>query len=76
MSKLCNSQNDITTNFEHFLKKAVPDIRKTQSNIIPSIMFGMIIAESCSSSDIAKQLKDDAYQYVQFDSKVKRINRF
>ena len=76
MNKLYTSQIDITSNFELFLKKAVPNIRKTQLNIIPSIMFGMIISESCSSSDIAKQLKDDAFNYVQFNSKIKRINRF
>lgn len=63
MNKLYNSQIDITSNFELFLKKAVPNIRKTQLNIIPSIMFGMIISESCSSSDIAKRLKDDAFSF-------------
>lgn len=76
MNKLYNSQIDITSNFELFLKKAVPNIRKTQLNIIPSIMFGMIISESCSSSDIAKMLKDERFQFVQFNSKIKRINRF
>ena len=63
MNKLYNSQIDITSNFETFLINAVPGIRKTQTNIIPSIMFGMITSESCSSSDIAKRLKDDAFSF-------------
>lgn len=76
MNKLYNSQTHITSNFEFFLKISVPNIRKTQLNIIPSIMFGMILSESCSSSDIAKHLKDGPFSFVQFDSKVKRIHRF
>ncbi len=56
-------------------KNSVPDIRKTQLNFIPSLLFGLIDSESCSSSDIAKSLKDEL-KWAQFDSVVKRINRF
>ena len=75
MSKLYNTQKDITSNFENFLKNAVPNIRKTQFNIIPSILFGIIQAESIASSDIAKNLKDN-FLDVKLDSVIKRINRF
>ena len=39
MSKLYNTQKDITSNFETFLLNSIPNIRKTQLNIIPSILF-------------------------------------
>ena len=57
------------------MKNAVPNIRKTQLNIIPSILFGIIQAESIASSDIAKNLKDN-FLDVKLDSVIKRINRF
>ena len=44
MSKLYNTQKDITSNFEIFLLNSVPNIRKNQLNIIPSILFGIIQA--------------------------------
>ncbi len=75
MTKLYNIQSDITTGFRDFLKIAVPDIRKTQLNFIPSLLFGLIDSESCASSDIATSLKDEL-KWAQFDSVVKRINRF
>lgn len=75
MSKLYNTQKDITNNFEIFLLNSVPNIRKTQLNIIPSILFGIIQAESIASSDIAKNLKDN-FLDVKLDSVIKRINRF
>ena len=75
MSKLYNTQKDITSNFEIFLLNSVPNIRKTQLNIIPSILFGIIQAESIASSDIAKNLKDN-FLDVKLDSVIKRINRF
>lgn len=74
MYKVYNNQKQITTGFSKFLKKVIPNIRKTQLNFIPSVMFGMIESESCASSDIAKALKDEA-KWAQFDSIVKRINR-
>ncbi|HIR74636.1 TPA: hypothetical protein IAB95_03970 [Candidatus Ventrenecus avicola] len=58
MSKLYNTQKEITTNFRKFFSKYIPNIRKTQLNILPEIIFGMIQAESVSAFDIAKTLKD------------------
>ena len=75
MTKLYNIQSDITMGFTNFLLKNVPNLKKTQLNFIPSLMFGMINSESCVSSDIAKSLKDEL-KWAQFDSVVKRINRF
>ena len=74
MSKLYNTQAQITTEISKFLKKSIPNIRKTQLNIIPSIIFGMINSNSCSASCIASSLKDD-FSKVQFDSVTKRIRR-
>ena len=73
MSKLYNPQNQITTNFERFLKKF--HLRKTQLNILPAILFGIIQSESVSATDIAKVLKEE-FSLVQYDSVVKRIRRF
>ncbi len=73
MSKLYNTQNQITTNFELFLKKF--HLRKTQLNILPAILFGIIQSESVSAPDIAKVLKEE-FSLVQYDSVVKRIRRF
>ena len=73
MSKLYYTQNQITTNFERFLKKF--HLRKTQLNILPAILFGIIQSESVSAPDIAKVLKEE-FSLVQYDSVVKRIRRF
>ena len=75
MNKLYNTQNEIASNLRTFLENCVNNIRKTQLNIIPHIMFGMIQAESCSAPDIAKVLKEE-FSQVQYNSIVKRINRF
>ena len=75
MTKLYNIQSHITSGFKNFLIQNVPNLRKTQLNFIPSLMFGMINSESCASSDIAKSLNDEL-KWAQFDSVVKRINRF
>ncbi len=75
MFKLYNTQADITTAFKNFIENAIPNIRKNQLNFLPSLMFGMISSESCASSDIAKSLKDEQ-KWAQYDSIVKRINRF
>ena len=56
MNKLYNTQKEIASNLRTFLENNVNNIRKTQLNIIPYIMFGMIQAESCSAPDIAKVL--------------------
>lgn len=75
MSKLYNNQSDFTSRFTDFLKLAIPDIRKTHLNILPLIILGMILSESCVASDIAKVLKDDL-SFIQTDSIIKRIRRF
>ena len=75
MNKLYNNQTNITSEFTNFFKQVIPNIRKTQLNIIPSIIYGMISSESVVSLDIAKTLKDEL-KYAKLDSVVKRINRF
>ena len=75
MYKLYNSQNDFSSRFCKFLKNAIPDIRKTQLNILPFIILGMILSESCVPIDIAKVLKDE-FSYIQLNSIIKRIRRF
>lgn len=74
MSKLYNTQKDITSNFEKFLLNINPNIRKTQLNIIPSVLFGMLASESVVPIDIAKVLKDE-FSFIKTDSIIKRINR-
>ena len=62
MSKLYYTQNQI-------------HLRKTQLNILPAILFGIIHSESVSAPDIAKVLKEE-FSLVQYDSVVKRIRGF
>ena len=75
MNKLYNTQDDFTSTFTKFLLNVIPDMRKTQLNILPYIILGMIIAESCVPIDIAKVLKS-SFSHIQVDSVVKRIRRF
>ena len=75
MNKLYNTQEDIATNFRNFLSKNIPSIRKTQLNILPYILIGMIDSESSVSGDIAKKLKDN-FSTIQYDSITRRIRRF
>ena len=75
MNIIYNTQKEITSKIKEILLKIFPDIRKTQLNIIPAIVFGMIIAESSAATNIAKNLKDE-FSLVQYDSVVKRIRRF
>ena len=75
MSKLYNTAKDFAINLSQTLKNAIPDIRKTQLNIIPYIILSMIISESCVPMDMAKVLKDE-FSFIQFDSVIKRIRRF
>ena len=75
MNIIYNTQNEIASNITKFLIKSSPNIRKTQLNIIPFIIIGMISSESCVSSDIAKNLNDD-FSLIQLDSVIKRIKRF
>ena len=75
MYPLYNTQSEFTSNFKNFLIEAIPDIRKTQINIIPYIILSMINSESCVPIDMAKTLKDD-FSRIQIDSIIKRIRRF
>ena len=75
MNKFYNNQNNFASDFKKFLTKSIPNIKKTQLNIIPYIILGMIISESCVPSDIAKVLKNE-FSSIQFDSIIKRIRRF
>lgn len=75
MNKIYNTQKEIASKIVEFLNKAVDNIRKTQLNILPFIVIGMILSESTVASDIAKNLKDE-FSLVQHDSVIKRIKRF
>ena len=75
MTKLYNTQTEITNKFREFLKKYIPSLRKTQLNIIPEILFGMIASESVVSTDIAKCLKNE-FSFIQLESIQRRIRRF
>lgn len=75
MTKVYNTQEEIANNLTILLKNIFnDDIRKTQLNILPYIILGMINAESSVASDIAKKLKGD-FSLVQIDSVIKRIKR-
>ncbi len=73
MNKLYNTQTEITNKIRKFLKNSIPNLRKTQLNIMPEILFGMISSESVVSSDIAKSLKEE-FSFVQLESIKKRIH--
>lgn len=75
MTKLYNTQEEITNEIREFLKINIPGLRKTQLKIIPEIIFGMIFSESVVSTDIAKCLKDE-FSHVQLESVQRRIRRF
>ena len=75
MTKLYNNQSDITSKFKSLLLNVFPNIKKTILNFLPSVLFGIIKAESISSSDIANSLSDEK-QWAKLDSIKKRIYRF
>ena len=52
-----------------------PTLEKLGLNIIPYIIFSMIISESCVPVDMAKVLKDE-FPSIQINSTIKRIRRF
>lgn len=74
MNKVYNTQEDFASHICDFLKKVFPNIRKTQLNIIPYIILGMILSESTVASKIAKSLKG-SFSDIQPNSVVKRIRR-
>ena len=75
MNNLYNTQEKITNEICEFLKINIPNLWKTQLNIIQEILFGMISSESVVSTDIAKCLKIE-FSYVQLESVQRRIRRF
>ena len=75
MNIIYNTQKNIASEISNFLKKVDPNIRKTQLNIIPYIIIGMIISESSVKLDIAKKLKNN-FSFVKLSSITKRITRF
>ena len=75
MNKVYNTQEDFAREISNFLLNVSPNIRKTQLNIIPYIVLGMILSESVVSSDIAKKLKG-SFSFLQLNSVIKRIRRF
>ena len=75
MSSVYLNQSSFSSLFSKFIKKVFPKVRKTQLNILPYIVYGMILSESSVASDIAKILKLE-FSLIQFDSVVKRIRRF
>ena len=74
MNIIYNNQEDFARKICEFLSK-IPGIRKTQLNIIPFILLGIIKSESLVAADIAKKLKG-SFSLVQHDSVIKRIRRF
>lgn len=70
------NQDKITSDFSLLFTSVFPDMRKTQLNILPDIIFGMISSESSSVPDIAKSLKGSKFDNIKFDSISKRIRRF
>ena len=75
MNKLYNTQEDIATTIRSKLLEIIPNMRKTQLNILPYIIIGLLQSESVVASDISKVLKND-FSLVQPYSVVKRIKRF
>ena len=75
MSNLYNTQEEIASKIKAFLLNVFPNFRKTQLNIIPYIIIGMLLSHSIVSSNIAKSLKGK-FSFIQFDSIVRRIRRF
>ena len=74
MIQVYNNQEKIASKIVEILKFSNPTIRKTQLNIIPYIILGMLSSESSVAGDIAKVLKDD-FSLVQYDSITRRIRR-
>ena len=46
MNIIYNNQKDFTSSISNFFYKCDKNFRKTQINIIPSIILGMILSES------------------------------
>lgn len=68
MNLVYYNQDKILSDFVSLFTSVFPDMRKTQLNILPHILFGMISSESSSAPDIAKSLKGSTFDNVKFDS--------
>lgn len=55
MNKLYNIKEKITNKIRDFLKINIPNLRKTQLNIIPEILFGMISSEFMFNQNLFKE---------------------
>ena len=75
MYKSYNNFEELSSKFTKFLKEAIPNIRKTQLNVLPIIIIGILLAESCVAIDIAKELAN-VFSFIKLDSNIKRIRRF
>lgn len=75
MTKLYNTQEDISSNLQKFFKYIFPDISKNHLKILPNIIIGLIDAESVVTTDITIKLKGD-FLNVKFESVERRIRRF
>lgn len=75
MNKFYNTQESIASAISTFLLKVDPNIRKTQLNIIPYIILGMILSSNSTASKIATTLKGD-FSLIKHESIIKRIKRF
>ena len=75
MNKSYNTFEELSSKFTEFLKEAIPNIKKTHLNVLPIIIIGILLAESCVAIDIAKKLAN-VFPFIQLDSNIKRIRRF
>lgn len=76
MNLVYYNQGKITTLFANLFTSVFPNMPKTQLNILPDIIFGMLSSESSSVADVAKSLKSSKSSNILFDSVSKRIRRF
>ena len=76
MSKLYNTNDDISINFFNFLSNTCPFLPKTALNIMPDILSAMSLSTSCITKNIVSSCKGSKFDSVQTDSVDKRVRRF
>lgn len=76
MSKFYNTFHDCSSAFCSFLSSLCSFLPKTALNIMPDIITSMILASSCVTNDISLNCKGVKFDFIQPDSKVRRIRRF
>lgn len=74
MIELYNTYEDFTREFDLFLIKACPKMRKTERKMLPNFIMGMIDSESINLSDIACRLSK-AYPNTKKESIETRLLR-